>query len=515
MAIVGLVAFLLTVGRSRPEHDNEQATSQVESAEPEPAEVDAEPPRELIVEDDGNLLWASPTAGPPVSLAYLPDGAQVILHLRPAWLASHPEGEKVAASLGPWGEAAIEAVEEVLGTDFAELEALTLAVIIDPSGQLAPIYRAELRQAMTDETLIGRFPRGVSERNGSQQFLRTGSRSYFLPTQFDGRVLIACPNELIDSLISAGGAEAVVVRDLQRLITRTDADRAATLVISPKFLEAGGGDLLGGAAVRLRDALDWLTGREATAFLLSAHWGDDFFLELLATPELQIPPRRFALRVREQIEQSSDLLEDVILSAAWDPYGRKVLARFPSMLRKLAGYTRAAEENKMAVLRTYLPTVAGHNLLMAGELLMTQNAHPTVSAPPVTAAPTETLDDRLAATTSLVFTKDTLERAVELLADDMGVPIEIRGQDLQLEGITKNQSFGIELRQRSAAEILLEILQQANPDRTSEGPTDPRQKLVYVIQRDSAGGGRIIVTTRSAAASRGDQLPPVFRQSAP
>ena len=42
--------------------------------------------------------------------------------------------------------------------------------------------------------------------------------------------------------------------------------------------------------------------------------------------------------------------------------------------------------------------------------------------------------------------------------------------------------------------------------------TDPRQKLVYVIEPITTGAAeRIIVTTRTAAARRGDQLPEPFR----
>ena len=43
------------------------------------------------------------------------------------------------------------------------------------------------------------------------------------------------------------------------------------------------------------------------------------------------------------------------------------------------------------------------------------------------------------------------------------------------------------------------------------GPADPRQKLVYVIEPTTTGAAeRIIVTTRTAAAKRGDQLPEPF-----
>ena len=48
--------------------------------------------------------------------------------------------------------------------------------------------------------------------------------------------------------------------------------------------------------------------------------------------------------------------------------------------------------------------------------------------------------------------------------------------------MTQNQTLALELRDKPAGEILVEILRRANPDRTATGPADPRQKLVYVVE---------------------------------
>ena len=86
---------------------------------------------------------------------------------------------------------------------------------------------------------------------------------------------------------------------------------------------------------------------------------------------------------------------------------------------------------------------------------------------------------------------------MQMLADEIGIEIEILGSDLQLEGITKNQSFGLDEKQKPAAAILSTILAKANPD----------GKLVYVIRKTDAGE-RIEITTRAAVEKRGDTLAP-------
>ena len=112
------------------------------------------------------------------------------------------------------------------------------------------------------------------------------------------------------------------------------------------------------------------------------------------------------------------------------------------------------------------------------------------------------LEARLARPISLVFARDTLEAAVQMLAEEVGVPIEILGSDLQQEGITKNQSFALEERDQPAGSILRTILARSN----SAG------KLVYIFSTREARE-TILITTRAAVARRGERLPAVFSDS--
>jgi hypothetical protein len=75
--------------------------------------------------------------------------------------------------------------------------------------------------------------------------------------------------------------------------------------------------------------------------------------------------------------------------------------------------------------------------------------------------------------------------------------MEIVGPDLQLEGITKNQSFGLDEQDKTAEQILKAVMQKANPD----------GKLVYVVTKQN-GEEVILITTRAAAQKRGDTLAP-------
>jgi hypothetical protein len=248
------------------------------------------------------------------------------------------------------------------------------------------------------------------------------------------------------------------------------------------------------------------------------NWDENFFLELDATPTLETSPEKAARIFSERVSQIPQKLEEYVVGLSAQPHGRLVIARLPEMLRKLVHYTRSSFDREHAVLRCYLPVAAGHNLLMAAELTLaeTPGGSPmaVVTAPTTAtsaAAPATTASERLAKVTSLKFARDTLESAIDLLAKDVGVPISIRGADLQADGITKNQSFGIDVSGKPGAEILVEILRLANPDKTATGPNDARQKLVYIIEQLPDKTEQIVVTTRAKAAERKDELPAVFR----
>jgi hypothetical protein len=300
-----------------------------------------------------------------------------------------------------------------------------------------------------------------------------------------------------------------------------------TIILAPNSLFSEGSSIFDGELTRLRNPLFWFLGDELSGAALSAHWDENFFLELAATPTLDTSTEKAARIFVERVGKLPSMLEEYVASLNPQPYDKEVVARFPKMIGKLAVYTRSGFDKEHTVLRCYLPAVAGHNLLMAAELTLAEvpggqlqvavNGKAAATVESDGGAPTSAsgVHERLAKVTSLRFTKDTLEAALEQLSQDIGVPIVIRGPDLQADGITKNQSFGIDISNKPAEEILIQILRLANPDKSATGPADPKQKLVYVIAQKPDKTEQILVTTRTKAAERRDQLPPAFKTAKP
>lgn len=480
-----------------------------------------------VIDDDGKTLWESPTSGKPLDLAYLAPGAQIIVALRPAELLKSAEGEKVRAALGPLGQSGIEYVEQTTGLPLAEMDRLVVGCQVTSESKWLTTLVVHAEKPVTREWFESKFTGATEKEHSGKNYWLINDRAYCMPGGNETNVLVVAPEESMHDIIDLAGQAPPLRRDIERLIDLTDADRQVTIIFAPNSLFSEGQSMFVGEVSRLRGPLFWFLGDELSGAALSMHWSDNFFLELVATPTLETLPQRAATIFSERVAQIPGKLEEYVVNLNTQPYGRLVVLRLPEMLRKLVTYTRSDFDKDHAILRCYLPAAAGHNLLLAAELTLAEppgaatarageSAYPGLSSSQSAAAPSTptapaTAKDRLAIVTSLKFAKDTLEAALEQLSQDIGVPIVIRGTDLQADGITKNQSFGIDISDKPAEEILVEILRLANPDKTSTGPHDARQKLVYIIETKPDKSEQIAVTTRAKAKDRRDELPPAFQ----
>lgn len=482
---------------SQDPSQSEQLAARTEPSDPgvgqQSARIQATEPVAELVDDDGEIMWVSPTQGAPLELVHVPSESQLVLVLRLSDLQATGEMDQIALALGPYGNVGIAWVERAAGRRADSIEQLVVAMHLRPDYSpefvlvVTPVDRRE-----TPTTLPG--------------------YDVWMPENVDYYV-VASPAVLTG--LKDLPVRATLRRDFEELLGRSDQDRHVTLLMTNSLVGNATVPLWQGPWARLRSSVfDWLPD-QTQAFALSLHWSDNFFAEMRLVASLDQRPERFAERLEQSLSNWPARAEETITSLSLQPYGRKVVARLPAMLRELARYVRSGRDERYALLRVYLPRPAGHNLFAAGEILLAEQfAGPTTKSelPTAESGPPKTLAERLQTTTSLSFARDTLETALQALSEDTGIEIELVGADLQLDGITKNQSFGLDLHDQSAAEILVAILRQANPDKTATSPADPKQKLVYVVVNKPDGEQSIKVTTRSQAEKRGETLPRVFLQ---
>ncbi len=502
---------------------------------------------ETVVAISG-VMWASPTHGRPLNLAYLAPGASVVVVLRPADLLASPEGERlldprIGGALASW---LTERVPAETGVPLGGIEQLIVGLVAGPERLPQCMMVVRTRAALVQEDLLAAWGQPAAERHEETEYFRKGDQAYYLPAAGEGRVLVVGPaSVIVEDVIPAAGNPPPMRREMEVLLATSDTDRVLTVLIEPGVILVGGDDWFPGNALRVRRPMDWfLSGhgpgepvaenaaapargdKQRTvdlssldlppALLVSAHVTDrDFYCEVRITAETNRPLPKVAQDYRERVDLLPQRASDYIRSLALSNYSYDVLFGFPRMVEELARHTVVGTDGRQVVLRTYLPLVAAHNLALASHLALFENSRaggaPVVAAAAAAAPATpatppkqdsgETVAERLDRKITVSFDRNTLEKALQLVGEEIGVPVIILGKDLQIEGITKNKSFGLSEQDKPAKEILQKIMLNANSD----------GKLVYVVRPAEGGTGEAVyVTTRAAAKERGETLPAEF-----
>jgi hypothetical protein len=459
--------------------------------------------QELTIADDGHSLWSSPTDGPPIDLRYLPSGGQMFLLVRPAALLASEEGERVWVSLDPYTAAARDFISTTTGIEsFADIERLLIGFFPIDGAKPQMAFVVTLKEAKTKDQLLQAW-KMPTEAGKRKKFYQGESWSYYIPPETNGRQFAVAPDNLMAEMLEMDGPP-LLRREMEKLLRDTDDSRHLTLLVAPNFLFVDEESVLSGPLAKVKKPLLAYLGEGTLAAEVSFHLADEsLFGELRVYGPLDRTPVQLAETYRSRIGELPASIEEYLAGLQPHEYGRLVLTRYPRMLGELANHTRVADGGKHALLRCYLPVSAAHNLALATELALTERPGVASATVAKTAAAPGNAAAAIRQTISLSFPRNTLEKCMEMLADEIGVSVHIEGKDLQLEGITKNQSFGLDERSKPADEILRKVMLLANPD----------GKLVYVIRPLEPGGKDVVfVTTRAAAAKRGDKLPAELEQ---
>jgi hypothetical protein len=346
------------------------------------------------------------------------------------------------------------------------------------------------------------------EIEGQVLYVQSG-RAFYLPPSGADKLLVIAPAVDLRDMLKTGGESPPLRREVEVLAESSDSERHLTLLAAPNFPLTDGKALFIDEGVKLIDPLREFMEMEDTdgklemtkAVMFSCHLGESLFLELRLYDNFGSATSKAAREVQQRVAQLPKRLSGYVRDLQLSPYSKPILWDYKDQLDLLHKYTRLGIEGKQIVLRAYLPTRAAHNLALGAHLALLEvpgsGTPVAVAASPAGTKP-QTVAERLKKKTSLSFPRNTLEKSLELLGDDVGVEIIILGNDLRDEGITKNQSFGLDEKDQPADEILRKIMKLANPD----------GKLVYTIKPKEGGGEEVLyVTTRAAAQKRGDKLP--------
>ena len=508
----------LTPGEaSNPREPLSEETNGVKEKDSSQKQLSKSQGKEHLVKDDGKRLWGSPTAGEPPDIRYLPRNPQALLILRPEGLMQKRGEHAVLEAIGPSGPELLAWIVAETGFAASELDQLDVGLYDGFSDRMRTVLVARLPRNSTRKQLLSRWGNPSEATYNGTRYYRSGEKGFYLPGNRND-VFATAGIDDIEQIIDFLDEPSWLSTPMESLAAAADADRHINLFFAANFVRSARETLYPGQLAPLHDGIDWLLGpqEEVQAGLLSLHFSDNFFSELRLYGVRDKQPKKLAADFYERFEHAANKMQAHLDELVISKYSRTLLANLPEMLLVLHQYMRHDRDRlggRQAVLRAYLPENAAVYLAMAAELTLLETAG-IAAGKPQTDDGTISIEEALRQPASLVFDRDSLLAAAALLSDELGISIVIQGEDLQKEGITKNQSFGINIRDRPAQEILIQILLAANPDKNLSGPDDPKLKLVYIVPKTAENGKEVLwITTRAAAALRNDTIPEIFQTS--
>ena len=454
----------------------------------------------FVLDTDDSLPWMPPTEPSRLVFRYLPSGSQLILSARPADFMKSKDGQLVLKAGGEQLKEMILLLESLVQCSLSDIETLQVSWQADENGLPLFAIWAHRHGVGTQESGNNEVSSVAVPVEDSGGWLRWYPRG----EENGGDVVVAMP-QLMDALMAKTNEESELPRSMRPLGPVLDGSRQLTLLGSPHFLVHDGRVLLPPATMPLLDPIEDVLGADCPAAAVSIHLDDRTYFELDAVSPAVGSARGLDRQLDGGLRQVSEKTEAAISGRDLDMYGRRLVMRLPEVLRIGQRYLRVGIEGRdLVVANTYLPEMAAHNIVLAASLLLDQiQANPASErmGEEKSVDLQESSVIKLQRPVTLVFDSDTLETAIEMLSESVGITIEIAGEDLESEGITKNQSFGLSERDRSAEEVLRTILRKSE--------SKPGQ-LIYVFREDG-DDEKIVITTNTTARQRGEEIPEVFR----
>ena len=483
-----------------------------------------------IADDDGRMLWASPTAGTnPISFKYVPLAPLLFVVARPADILQSPDGQNVLKSLGPRFEQTRSRFEAAAGVPLSEIEQLIISYHQAADEFPQPSYVVRLNQSKSEDQLKTAWdnPSSRPTNNGDNFYIASG-RAYYIPPDSGGNVFAMGPIIDIENVADRRGAAPPSGKGIEPLRRASDVDRHVTFIFRPHDLTTNffrdGRQWYFQDPQRARRPLDWLLRDDVKTGMLSLHFGNTFYTELRMYGDLGLQGQQLASAIRARTQQLQSNVEDALDRMNVSSHWSKLSRRLPMMVNFLHEHSRVGADGDQAIVNAYLPGPAAHNLMYAGSMMIEQPSGGAIAvAPTTTPKGPASLDEALKTVMSLKFDQMSLEFAMKAIEDDFSetygqlpfpFAVKIIGGDLELNGITRNQQVrGFDQPNKPLADILTALVMKANPVATVKAPSEVDQKLIWVTgpSPDDATKQIILITTRDAAASKGYTLPQVFQ----
>ena len=421
---------------------------------------------------------SKPPAGQPIQLKFLPSGARMIIHLRPAELwKSNSDGETIRLCLGPvgtWGESKLK---EILLFEPSLIEEATICLFMDDRNAPPEIAcYVKLTELQQPSTFTDKFGGKVNVEFGRKIYIadetdEKPATAYMITDQV-GKEFASAPKLLAEEMVNAEQSPGLAAGSLDQLLKLTNDKKHLTILFDPMELRNMKEQLFQPEILSLLGHfLDRFEDTKIESMAWSFYFGgktyDKFQSEILLRNKSAISSRELQDDMNKKLESFATQLISVVKQMTPTIVAeQKLIGRLPIMFKAFHVETRPAiggPNEKLVRLTTVLPKIAGPNLaagtMYAWRLAQNTDFSKTIKTGPSGKLP-ELITDRIQLPIDVDFRRMPLQEAIEYIAEESQVRIEIDGDALKDSGYTKNMPQTFNLGVVPARRALFEIVKK-------------------------------------------------------
>ena len=464
------------------------------------------------VDEPRSSLPPAPTKGKPIRLNFIPTGARMIIHLRPAelWKLNSP-AETVRLCLGGplnvWTE---KKLKELLLFEPNEIEQAVICLFLDDKNKPPEIAcSVKLLVEQKPSTFIEKFGGKPDTELGRKIYKTVGSdtkpATAYMITDQVGKGFASVPAYMAADMVSTVNSPGLPGGGLEELLKRTDSSRHLTILFDPADLSGHRKYLF---PESVYPVLGHFLDRFETTAIESVAWSfyfggkehTDFHSEMILRNRTDGNPQSLKNDMARKLADLPKQLAGVIRQMTPRMMAeRKLVSRLPVMIEAFrieTVYTKGSENERFVKLTTALPVIAGPNLAAAGMLtwrLASVTDFSKKKPKPTGRKLPALVVDRLKLPVEIDFRQRPLKEAMNDIADAIGVKSELDGKALMDASITQNEKQTMKLGTVTAKKAISEIFKKY-----------PR--LVLVIDEATK---TIITTTKKFAEMNGQKIFPL------
>lgn len=412
----------------------------------------------------------SPTSGEPIRLLYVPAGSRVVIHMHPAALwEPGSQGEEFRACLGPLGIWAEQKIREVCMLEPSQIKELTLCLILGSPGA-PPEYAAVVRpvEPIKRSAMIAKFD---GQRLDDYSFpVYSGDKNSYMIIDENTYVIGPPGADRAAEMADAREFENSTSPGIEAILKQTDRDRHLTLIFDPDEVRRQQDVLVPEKAHPfLNEFLDWIGDDVETVAWSMQLSRDDFYSEFTFRNTTMVRPPQLAHNLKAKLDQlPHEMLEGVRKMNPGTVGSRKVIGRYPAMLKAFSMANQEKSGERYAQLISNLPERAAPNLALASLLTWDESTRTdfSVKVKPKSSGPKlpEKVVDRLKMKVDIDFRRTPLQEAFSYIGEETKTNVEVDGEALKLVGYTKNMPQTMNLGMVSGLDAIQAIFNVKDQD---------------------------------------------------